>query len=174
MQNPYKRLRELTTTSQKDFAAKHGFSKTAMIFVESGQPVDVSDDMNKALGKECADKGVDAISVLRDEYGSQTLSEAYHNWQNIERMQVASQFQKQLSGQHDKTTSPFAYFVKDIAGSDQGFCKLLKVPVGAVQAYASGKTRSMPKSLEAALRAVNFPYLSELLGLQLNWLDENS
>ena len=173
MQNPYKRLRELTTTSQKDFGAKYDISKTALIFVESGQPVDISGYLNEVLGKECAAKGVDAKSVLRDEYNSQTLDEAYHSWQADQRMQVASEFQGPISGQFDREHSPFHYFILEKSTSVQGFCKLLKVPAAAVQLYSSGKTRTMPKSIENALRGVNFPYLSELLGLQLNWLDES-
>ena len=174
MQNPYKRLRELTTTSQKDFGAKYDISKTALIFVESGQPVDISGYMNEVLGKECAAKGVDARSVLRDEYNSQTLDDAYHSWQANERVQISSQFQGPISGQHDPGHSPFYYFIREKSASVQGLCKLLKVPVAAVQLYSSGKTRTMPKSIEAALRGVNFPYLSELLGLQINWLDETA
>ena len=167
MLNPYKRLRELTTTSQKDFGAKYDISKTALIFVESGQPVDISGYMNEVLGAECAAKGVDAKSVLRDEYNSQTLDEAYH------AKQVSAEFQGPISGQHDPEHSPFYYFVREKSASVQGFCKLLKVPVAAVQLYSSGKTRTMPKAIENALRGVSFPYLSELLGLQLNWVDES-
>jgi DNA-binding XRE family transcriptional regulator len=36
VKNPYVRLRELCGTSQKGFAAKHGFGKMTMVYLESG------------------------------------------------------------------------------------------------------------------------------------------
>ena len=174
MENPFRRLRELTKTSQKDFGAKYGFSKTTMTYVESGQYPSISDNLNASLGQECAEKNVDAKSILKNEYGSTTLADAYSRWQAGERMLVASQFQKPLSGRHDASGSPFHYFMIDIAGSRQGFCKLLKVPAASVMRYADGATKTMPKSVEDALRQVSFPYLSELLGLQSNYVDDHS
>lgn len=170
MDNPYKRLRELTGTMQKDFASKYSFSKTTMVYVESGQYPDLSDDMILALGKECAFKGVDAKQVLSDEYNAETLQDAYHTWQSGERLQIASQFQQTLMIRSDKTTSPFKNFLLDIAGSTQRFCKMLKVPAAAVTNYSSGQTRTMPKSIKDALTQVQYPYLSELEQAQADWL----
>ena len=174
MDNPYRRLRELTRTSQIDFAKKYGFAKTTMTYLESGQYPSISDDMVLALGQECSEKHVDAKEVLREDYNSETLVDAYQSWQSIERMQVASQFNRSPSSQSDISHSPFHFTMIDIAGSRQAFCKLLKVPAASVLRYATGATRSMPKSIEVALREVSYPYLSELLGLQLNWVDEHT
>lgn len=173
MDNPFRRLRELTLTSQKDFAAKYQFSKPTMTYIESGQYPAISDRMNRALGNECFEKQVDAKTVLFEEYGSMTLAQAYEKWQHTERVLVAGNFQRapRTVGFND-TNSPFHYFMIDIAGSRQGFCKVLKVPAATVMRYADGTTRTMPKTVEMALREVKYPYLSDLLGLQLNWLDE--
>lgn len=169
MENPFRRLRELTRTSQKDFGAKYHFSKTTMTYVESGQYPAISDSLNIALGQECAEKHVDAKSILFEEYGSQTLADAYARWQSNSRLEIASRFQQPFNGRSDANGSPFHYFMIDIAGSRQGFCKLLKVPAASVMRYADGTTRTMPKSIEDALKEVRFQYLPELLSLQEKW-----
>jgi transcriptional regulator with XRE-family HTH domain len=171
-ENPYRRLRELTKTSQRDFAKKYGFAKTTMTYLESGQYPSISDDMIVALGQECSEKHVDAKAVLREEYNAETLADAYKSWQSGERMQVAYRFNRSPSGQHTAGLSPFHFMMVDIAGSRQAFCKLLKVPAASVLRYASGQTRSMPKSIEEALREVKYPYLRELLSMQVNWVDD--
>lgn len=168
--NPYKRLRELTLTSQKDFAAKYEMSKTAMIYIESGQLYSLSDHMIVSLGQECAERHVNAKATLMDEYGVATLQEAYQNWQSTERMQNAHLFQHPVNWTHGVERSPFDVFVEDSAGTRQKFCKLLKVPASAVQLYAQGKILTMPKAIEEALIQVRFPYLKELKDLQTQWL----
>lgn len=173
MKNPFAALRELTSLSQRAFAEKYGFSRTAITFVESGQLNEISDDLNKSLGLECAEKGIDARAILAQDYNAQTLQQAYQTWKSNERTQVAHLFQVPLSGQHDKQHSPFYYYIRQVASSEQAFCKLLKVPSATVLRYRDGDTRTMPKTIEDALREVSFPYMSELLGLQLNWWDEN-
>jgi hypothetical protein len=57
------------------------------------------------------------------------------------------------------------------AGSVQGFCKKLKVPAATVLRYENGTTKTMPKSIEDALREVRYPYLEELLSEQAAWQD---
>lgn len=174
MENPYKRLRKLTKTSQKDFADKHQFAGTTMTYIESGQYPDLSDDMIVALGQECHDKNVDATQVLKDEYNEQTLQDAYHAWQSLERMQVAHKFQAPPPEHFTEQLSPFHFFMLSVAPSQQAFCKLLKVPAATVGRYATGYTRTMPKVLTRALKEVKYPYLQELLTLQVNWTDEHA
>lgn len=168
--NPYKRLRELTLTSQKDFAAKYEMSKTAMTYIESGQLYSLSDHMIVSLGQECAERHVNAKVTLMDEYGVATLQEAYQNWKSTERMQNAHLFQHPVSWTPGTVRSPFDVYVEDSAGTRQKFCKLLKVPASAVQLYAQGKILTMPKAIEEALIQVRFPYLKELKDLQTQWL----
>lgn len=172
MDNPYRRLRELTLTSQLDFGKKHGFSKTTMSYVEAGVFPEISERLNIALGNECFEKQVDAKSVLLAEYGTESLDEAYAKWQHSEREQVAGQFQhRPREVKFDSEESPFHVFTIDIAGSRQGFCKMLKVPAATVMRYAEGTTHTMPKSIEDALREVKYPFLADLLALQNNWAD---
>lgn len=142
-----------------------------MIYVESGQYPEISDNLNIALGKECAEKNVDAKSFLKNNYGSDTLAQAYSIWKSNERMAIASRFQQPFNGRSDAEGSPFHYFMIDIAGSRQGFCKLLKVPAASVMRYADGATRTIPKAVEDALKEVRFQFLPELLTLQSQWMD---
>lgn len=168
--NPYKRLRELTLTSQKDFAAKYEMSKTAMTYIESGQLASLSEHMIVSLGQECAERHINAKVTLMDEYGVSTLQEAYQNWKSLERMQNAHLFQKPINWTPGTVRSPFDVYVEDSTGTRQKFCKLLKVPASAVQLYAQGKIRTMPKAIEEALVQVRFPYLQALKDLQIEWL----
>lgn len=171
MENPFKRLRMLTKTSQKEFAAKYEFAGTTMTYIESGQYPDLSDGMVTALGQECYEKNVNAAEILRTEYNAQTLQDAYHAWQSLERMQVAYKFQAPPPEQWTDKLSPFHFFMLSVAPSQQAFCKLLKVPSASVNRFTTGYTRSMPKVLEQALREVQYPYLPELLTMQVNWTD---
>jgi len=169
MENPYRRLRELTAYSQKDFAATFGFAKTTMTHIESGQFADLSDEMIVSLGKACAEKGVNAKQVLKDEYNAETLQDAYHSWQSGERIQIAYLFR--VSPRRAIKESPFDLLILDVAGSRQKFCKMLKVPSATVMRYADGTTRTMPKVIEAALTEVQYGYLSELKEMQTDWVD---
>lgn len=170
-ENPYRRLRELTRYSQKDFAETFDFSKTTMTHIESGQYVDLSDEMVVSLGKACAERGVNAKQILKDEYNAETLQDAYHSWQSTERIQVAHLFRRSPSGQSTNERSPFDYFIEETTGSQQKFCKTLKVPAASVMRYAEGTTRTMPKAVESALVEVQFPYLAELKEMQQKWID---
>lgn len=173
MKNPYKRLRELTRTSQKDFAAKHQLSKTTMIYIESGQYPDLSDYQIESLGRETVEHNIPAHAYLKDEYGVDDLQTAYHNWQSTERMQIAHEFHNVVpfEGTVMPALSPMHYFIKESAGSVQAFCKLLKVPAATVKRYEVGATRTMPKSIKNALLEVQYPYLPELEELQTKWTD---
>lgn len=174
MQNPYKRLRELTTTSQKDFAATYGLSRTAMTYIESGQFPDLSDYMMHSLAEELHAKGVDGAEVLRDEYGAKNLQDAYHAWQSGERMQNAHKFYnvRPMPGSLLPSISPFHNFIKDTTGSLQGFCKALKVPSSTVNRYEVGATKAMPTIIKNALKAVRYPFIEELEDLQRQWANK--
>lgn len=169
--NPYKRLRELTRTSQKDFAAKYQFSKTVMGHIESGQFPDLSDEMILALGQECVEQHVDGKQVLVDEYNSLSLQDAYHNWQSIERLKVSHRFQNvPFDGRSTEALSSFHFVIVDIAVTRQAFCKLLKVPAASVMRYERGETKTMPRTIEDALKEVHYPHLDELKAAQEAWL----
>lgn len=169
--NPYRRLRELTRTSQKDFAAKYGFSRTVMGHIESGQFPSLSDEMALSLGQECFEQHIDAKQVLKDEYNALSLQDAYHNWQSIERLKIAHRFQDvPFSGRSTEALSPFHFVIEDVAKTRQSFCKLLKVPAASVMRYERGETRTMPRVIEEALREVHYPHLDELKEAQQSWL----
>ena len=140
-----------------------------MTYVESGQYVDLSDDMILALGKECSEKNVNAKSTLIEEYGVPTLQEAYHVWQSNERIQSAHLFQVSTDMGTSYEDSPFERFMRETVGSTQKFCKTLKLHSATVLRYASGKTKMMPDSIFNALQQVQYPYLTELQRAQEAW-----
>lgn len=170
--NPYVRLRELCGLSQKKFADKHDFGKMTMVYLESGMYTRVSDRQSIALGKECAEKGVDAHAVLEGEYGQTSLNEAYLAWRSSDRRLRAPEVLAKVSPPFmgDGELSPLGVFVRDTAGSLQGFCKLLKVPSITMTRYMRGETVSFPDALREALWDVRYPHIDELEAAQNGWL----
>lgn len=169
MKSPYARLRELCGITQADFRRKYDFSKMTLIYVEAGLYPEVSDRLNEALALECQTKGVDGFAVLRDEYRSKGLTDAYQKWQRGERSRFADKLAEPSSDWSDEV-SPFYLFAVQSGGSVQGFCKGLKVPAASVLRYETGATLTMPKSIEAALREVGYPHLDALIAQQNAWL----
>ena len=170
--NPYIRLRELCGTTQKGFATKYGFGKMTMVYLESGMYTRVSERQSIALGKECNEKGVNAHEVLREEYGAASLNEAYLGWRSEDRRVKAPEVLAKASPPFtgDMDTSPVAQFVKDTAGSLQGFCKLLKIPSITMTRYIRGETLAMPDALVSALEDVKYPHAGLLADAQANWI----
>jgi len=170
--NPYVRLRELCGLSQKKFADKHGFGKMTMVYLESGMYTGVSDRQNVALGRECAEKGVDAHAVLQEEFGTDSLNEAYLAWRSEDRKLRAPAVLAKVAPPFvgDAETSPLGVFVRDTTGSLQGFCKLLKVPSITMTRYMRGETVSFPEALRDALWDVRYPHVDALEKAQAEWL----
>jgi len=173
--NPYVRLRELCGMSQKKFADKYKFGKMTMVYLESGMYTRVSDRQNVSLGKECAAKGVDAKAVLVEEYGTESLNEAYLAWRSADRKLRAPEVLAKAGTSFDSSakTAPLLTFVSESAGSLQGFCKLLKVPSITVTRYIRGLTASMPEALREALVEIKYPHIDALEAAQNKWIDGN-
>lgn len=171
MKNPYVRLRELCGSSQKAFAAKHGFGKMTMVYLESGMYTRVSDRQNVALGRECNEKGVDAKRILAEEYGADTLNGAYWKWRSFERREKAPVVLAKASSTFASTgdVSPVSQLVLEATGSLQGFCKTLKIPSITISRYAKGETASMPVELREALIEARYPFINELEAAQEKW-----
>jgi hypothetical protein len=70
----------------------------------------------------------------------------------------------------DEKTSPVACFVRDTAGSLQGFCKLLKVPSITMTRYIRGETVTIPQALLEALEDVKYPHTAALIDAQADWI----
>ena len=173
--NPYVRLRELCGLSQKKFADKHSFGKMTMVYLESGMYTRVSDRQNLALGKECAEKGIDAKNILVEEYGSASLNEAYLAWRSEDRKLRAPSVLAKAAPPFvgDVDTSPVAQFVKDTTGSLQGFCKLMKVPSITMTRYMRGETSTVPEALWFALEDVKYPHAQALAEAQHVWMEDS-
>jgi len=174
--NPYVRLRELCGTSQKGFATKHGFGKMTMVYLESGMYTRVSDRQSIALGRECSEKGVDARDLLQEEYGFDSLNDSYLAWRSKDRKLRAPEVLAKASPPFvsDGEVSPVAIFVKDTAGSLQGFCKLLKIPSITMTRYIRGETSTVPDALWAAFEDVKYPHARKLADAQFAWLERRA
>jgi hypothetical protein len=172
MKNPYLKLLEACGTTQVAFRERFGFSKPVLDHIITGQYVSLSDRMIESLGELCWDKGVDASQILRLLYDSDTLVEAYREWQVYERQQVRDKYDVEPK-RWSKDTSPFQAFIEDTAGSRQRFCKDLKLDAASVSRYASGKSVSMPLSIETVFRDLEFGWLRRMLELQSDWRTEH-
>lgn len=172
--NPYKRLRNLCSTTQVVFAQKHRISKMTLIYVEAGVPGAVSDRLNEALAKECDEKGVDAKQVLWDEYQANSLDHAYWGWQRRERQLVQGVFSTVGAPfPHTREKSPFQCLLETTFGNAEAFGKNMKVQPELVRRYADARTAEMPADLYIAFRDVEFPYLRELVEVQAAWCQEH-
>lgn len=176
MLNPYKRLLQATGLSQRDFAAYAQMSGTALTYILTGQPPELSDWQVEQMARACAEKGVDAAGILRDEYGGMRLREAYAAWRTRDRVMNAEIFRQRADLRTDADESPFARYIDATTGSQQSFCKRLHVPASHVHRYASGKTATMPKEIMLALRDIGFGprWMAELQSAQEEWRLEHA
>jgi len=172
--NPYMRLIELCGVTQKKFGDKYGFAKITLTYLSSGCYTKVSDRQSISLGKECAEKGVEAKKFLQEEYGVSSLNEAYLAWRSEDRRVRAPSILAKASPpfEGDSETSPLGNFVKDTTGSFQGFSKLLKLPPITMTRYLRGETAKVPDALLSALEDVKYPHAQALFDAQAAWQEE--
>ena len=172
MKNPYVRLRELCGLTQKAFCERNDFGKMTMVYLEAGIYTKVSERQNIALGKECANRGVDARSILSDEYGTESLTGAYMQWRSDRRKNAPERADFPTKLRSSAEVSPIANFVKDMTGSMQRFCKVVKVQPATITRYAKGETASMPRELRTALEEMGYTNITELAKAQADWIQE--
>lgn len=172
MKNPYVRLRELTGLGQREFERKYQLSHTVMSSIESGLFPDLSDNMIEVLGRECAEKGIEAGRFLWNEYEQATLQDSYHVWQT-EMRKLARPMMRFDSLKSTPDLSPMHFFVTEKFGNPRAFCTTLKVPTATVKRYITGATRTMPKVIEQALTEAGMSKknLSWLKQSQEDWTD---
>lgn len=167
--NPYAFLRMKAGLSQNAFCQRYTFAKQTLTCIESGMYTELSDRMVVSLGKACAAAGVAARLELLENYGVDRLQQAYVEWRQRQRGAFAETINRVVPGRWTNEKSPMDCLVEDTTGSVQGFAKALKVPNATLIRYMRGKQLLMPRSLESALRGVNYPYLPELYRLQTQW-----
>lgn len=170
MKNPYVRLRELCGLTQKAFCQRNDFGKMTMVYLEAGMYTKVSERQNIALGKECANRGVDAKSILQAEYGTESLTVAYMLWRSEQRKN--SGLILPTTFRSTTTNSPVAMFVADSTGSMQRFCKTVKIQPATMTRYAKGETASMPRELRTALEEMGYTATAALEKAQADWVQE--
>lgn len=152
LRNPYTRLREECLIGHREFARKYEIAKQTLVGMESGQYPSLSDKMIVCLGKECHEKGISARDLLQREYGRSSLQDAYHYWQEVQRRSNWSRLDISLSSLvTNADVSPFLAFMRETAGSIQGFSKAFCLPPATLMRYAKGGTKNMPKAIRDAL-----------------------
>lgn len=174
MMNPYRRLLSECGVTQQQFLRAAELSRPTLVFILNGTYQSLSDRMIVSLGRLCAEKGIDARSILEAEYKARTLQEAYLNWRISERAMVAAKYDVAPPEVFSKDQSPFDSYVSKTAGSRQRFIKDLKVDAAATQRYASGKSESMPISLQDAFEDIGYRWLPHLIAMQHNWRSEHT
>lgn len=172
-ENPYAYLRRRAGLTLMGFCDTYHFAKQTLISIEAGQYTGLTDRMIRALGHACAQKGIDAGSELMQQYGVRWLRGAYERWRAAMRLESAAKINPVRPVRWSKNTSPMKALVEDTFGSQQGFSKSLKVPPSTLMRYTAGGQRHMPKTVEQALRDIEYPWIAELSAVQSNWYDEH-
>lgn len=173
MKNPYALLREQCGLNQSEFSVKHKLARQTLVAIEQGVYPTLSDRMIVELGKECHAKDVRAASVLQENYGVTTLSEAYAIWRAADRLESADEINAIAPTMWSNKLSPMHFVVKTFGRGVQGFSKAMKIPGATLLRYIKGEQREMPRSIEEAFRAVGYPFLSDLIARQAAWVDEH-
>lgn len=174
--NPFQYLRKLAGISQLGMAKLTGMSRSTIVYIETGQYPHLSDYMITTLYTQCKDRGVDPHLALEDKYGVANIEEAYKQWCEDEREVEGYKFRTAINVEDIKRhseiyrISPFAAYVEYVAGSKQKFCKMLKVSDAAVFRYSKGEAKTMPQTIEDALRQVGCPYVDDLKEMQEEWM----
>jgi hypothetical protein len=115
---------------------------------------------------------VDARSILSDEYGTESLTVAYMQWRSERRKNAPERADFPNRLRSSAEVSPMANFVKDMTGSMQRFCKVVKVQPATITRYAKGETASMPRELRTALEEMGYSQIVELAKAQADWIQE--
>lgn len=175
LRSPYARLREMCKIGQREFERKYNLSHTVMASIESGLYPDLSAYMVECLGRECAEKGIEAGRILWNEYEQPTLQDAYHAWQTQQRALVKPLL-KYSEVHATPKLSPMLLFITERFGNPRAVCTALKVPTATVTRYITGQTRTMPKVVEQAFTegGMGRKALELLRGAQEDWTVEHA
>lgn len=169
MKNPYQLLLEQTEMSQRNFASYAGFSRTTLTYVLEGLYPDLSDGQIIALGKLLKSKGIEAKPILLDNYGFETLREAYAYWRAEERRIAGVRLRDYVPRAGEGWWSPMRNMVVDTVGGEHAFSNLLKIAPAPLMRYSSGQAKHMPAEIDHAFTEIGYPRLDTLKSLQSEW-----
>lgn len=169
MKNPYKFLREQAGYTQKKFCDEFDFAKQTLLSIEQGVYEEISVRMHAAIVNACLFANVNMGDLLIEEYGNDSLLDAYKRWRETERANCDQRIVGYVPWAGTATESPAAFFVKETVGSMQGFAKQLKVQTAILLAYVTGKQKDMPYPLREALADAGYPYIDVLEKMQNDW-----
>jgi transcriptional regulator with XRE-family HTH domain len=170
--NPYAFLRRKCGLTQRRFCELYKFAKQTLVGIETGMYPSLSDRMVAAIEQACFDYDIDMLAELDYLYGTVNVSTAYEQWIVSERSAVPDNVRSYRPVIWDDKRSPMYFFVFNTVGSAQGFAKLLKVPAATLVRYMDGKQENMPGAITAALKNVQYEFLTDLMTYQTNWVKE--
>lgn len=173
--NPVTRLLQAANTSEKAFRDRFHYSKQFMVDVTAGTYTRLSDSVHESLKELLTEKGINVAELLRESYDdSWTLDQAYELWQNVARMGNRDKFLSITPDQWSDKLSPAHFFVKKTSGNPTRFSKDLKVPPQQVRRWVTGRSKVTPESIELALRQIGYPWVHELIEVQLAWVEAHT
>lgn len=170
--NPYREIRERLGISQTDFRTKYEFGKMTMVYLETGMYTQISERQQQAIIDLSREHYFDMEEYLRREHHSDSLNEAYRNWQAEARRSEARVLLEKIKPPFPFTTehSPLFFVIRDHFGGIQRFCKVLKVPSITVSRHLEGQTSSIPVAIVEALVESGYSETDSLLDAQSSWL----
>lgn len=173
MDSPVGMLLKAAGITPAAFAREYSYSPGGLYYAISGTyntlPFNIIRDVEEAVMK----KGVGYEAILLEKYGTTVLQTAYSTFQKAAREGIAKEKLYHEPNRWTRTESPVFCFVRDVAGSREGFAKLLKVPPATVMRWEKGETRGMPEVIQKALSDAGYPYMRELIERQRAWREEN-
>lgn len=171
--NPITYLVRKAGLSLRQFEIAYDFSHEGVMQAVVGAFQSPPPRIKQALFELLSEKGLDDAVLLDEEYGVDNLDEAYDQWRLECRREIADEVNRIDPGQlvWDQHTTPAKAFCIAISGTVTGFAKAMKIPIATVRRWADGKTEALPKSVEDALRSIEFPRIKELLEVQSIWFE---
>lgn len=150
--------------NRSEFGKVHGFGKAYLIRLSQGRHARISERCEASLFDEALLRGVDLAEAIHDEYGVESLEQAWHVW--VSRHREAQTIPNPVK---DASLSPFQRLVT-AAGGTAGFAALLAVPDPLVERYVKGKTITMPDPIYEALIEMGYPHVLQLQEAQEKWV----
>lgn len=168
--NPFELLLKRCNTSEGEFRRRFGFAKQTLVDTTAGTYTKVPDQLNLALGRLCAEKGVEAAVELEMNYGETGLDDAYVVWQAQTRAANRAPFLTVTPDDFrgSSVTNPAAAFVSAAASNPTRFSKELLVPPQTVRRWVSLGS-ALPATIREALHQIAYPYVRELDAALTAW-----
>jgi len=154
-ENPIDYLISKLGMSKLAFTKKYGLGENHLLLLSQGRKESVSRMVERCIDVECAEKGLDMMDLLQEEYRTPSLDGAYQRW--IKQARQETDLRVRIPVQ--KEVSPWASIVQQI-GSVSATSKLLKVRFIAVRKYLNSPV--MPEPIREALTDIGWTGIARL------------